>query len=393
MLKADKSDRAKTMVETWLSRTGDTLLSLEIYCNDEVIGMTTHPVLDTIISYSHRWQNLKFALPIPLISALSPVNNNIHNLESLVALGHGNDDRTPDYYRALDSRLYAFEAAPKLRNLRMGYRIVPSMFAAPWKTLTKCHIFISPSSEVQEALSLISSGNLIDCALTIAAIVAIEPIEPLEMPHLIKFNIYADQDPAPIFNALFLPSLHTFTMTLNASGEDEHEWVWHESLVSLISRSSCCIRSLVFSFKHLTVHDETLIRCLQAMPALESLVLECDDSTGCLTDNLLLRLTNRDAEPCLIPALTHFGIDLSHIDLSDGNFDDGTLIEMIRSRLGTSDNLDGNGFSDGRECRVARLISATLVDAYLKLHPVTFLHLLEMSNEYRIDLGSVTVAF
>jgi hypothetical protein len=42
---------------------------------------------------------------------------------------------------------------------------------------------------------------------------------------------------------------------------------------------------------------------------------------------------------------------------------------------------------------VAHLTSATLVDAYLKLHPVTFLRLLGMSNEYRIDLRSLTVAF
>jgi hypothetical protein len=380
-LGTDVSDRTMNMFETWLSRTHGTLLSIKVQgfppsVEDE--QTVTHPIMELILSCCHRWQHFTFDLPISLARSLSAVKDKLPCLESLSPLYHLSQFKELITFPFRN----AFQNAPRLTDLDLRSYTTFSKLAVPWTQLTT----FRASMELNDVIEILHhSPNLVNFSFTFQYQKPGTTPPLVHLPYLATLVINTNMNPANLFDCLIAPRLRNLDVSLvycddNYDG-DTVWWDWLEPLLSLIFRSSCSIQSFTFLTRAIDFDADDLIRCLQAMPALQDLTLHSDNYGDHLED-ILCCLIHRSAEPCVIPKLMYLDLEVAWYV----SFRYKSLIDMIQSRWRIVD-LGGNGVSDKPMVNVACLKVVILRVINSKQDSNLIARLRELKDEgLRIDL-------
>ena len=373
-LETDVSDRTVNMFETWLARTHGTLLSIKVSSVDE--QTVTHPILELILSCSHRWQHFAFSLPISLTRSLSTVKGKLPCLESL----------SPHYYYSRPEQLNSFQNAPRLTDLNLGPHRTFSNLTVPWTQLTK----LQADMDLDDVIEILyHSPNLVHLCVSPSDQKPGTTRSLVQLPHLATLVIDTEEGPTGLFNCLVVPHLRNLDVWLHSFEDADRSsttwWDWLGPLLSLIFTSSCSIQSFTFRTLAVRVDEDDLTRCLQAMPALRDLTLQLDDDSADddFAGNFLHGLIHRSAEPRIIPKLMYLDLRLCLVPSEHK-----TLIFMIESRWRMVDH-GGDRVSDKHTLDVARLQVVILRGIYIcpKRHSEMLVRLRKLKDEgMRIEL-------
>jgi hypothetical protein len=252
------SERAAEMANTWLSRAGGLPLSLMVLIEHDKVDMSTHPITNTLTSYSDCWQHTHLLMASESINCFAAVKNHLSALETL--------------HIRLNSALIAdiFEIAPKLHTVYLDRGILSSrIIKLPWGQITRCRTVSLP---VYGALELLrQTPYLVECRLSLDVIGQWRacPVEHLSCLRVLFIQI--TQETAVVFDHLSLPSLCDLHITL--TGFLGNGWGLDRHLIPLVSRSACSLQKLVFCLHQANMADDDLVRCLESMPSLVELAL------------------------------------------------------------------------------------------------------------------------
>ena len=197
------------------------------------------------------------------------------------------------------------------------------------------------------------SSNLVDCSFGFNYQKRGTAHPLVHLPHLAKLAIETQMSPANLFDWLVVPRLRNLDVLLDYCGDDNDMgtvwWDWLEPLLLLIFRSSCSIQSFSFKTRDINFNADDLTRCLQAMPALQDLTLDLNREGNDAIENILCCLTHRSAEPCILPKLVYFDLNLWWVSSKCK-----LLLDMIQSRWRMV-HFDGVGVLDKPTVDVACL--------------------------------------
>jgi hypothetical protein len=206
-------------------------------------------MVETILPTSNRWQHMEIHGLRDTIIGLSPVRDKLPLLQSISVRMYD-----PDFRGIICD---AFELAPALRTVYLGYGTVPSFFMFPWAHLVEFS----------------SHGD---------------PVWPETCLQLLRYcpnlHIPPESNIGDFFDCLTLPALHS--VRLEPIGSTD--WPGPQFL-DLLSRSSCTITKFAWALKSAMV--ENIIRCLESMPDLEE--LEITPNLGYSLSDLLHSLSQR----------------------------------------------------------------------------------------------------
>lgn len=116
-----------TMWKTWLSRSGASPLTIKLIFGPIRLPPSRLPIVDMLISYSHRWQYFNIQIESPFTFDLfAAVKGSLPILRKLTIIS-----KDPSI-RALNP-LATFEVAPNLKKLMFSSApIVPTQCRVPW---------------------------------------------------------------------------------------------------------------------------------------------------------------------------------------------------------------------------------------------------------------------
>ena len=336
-LRQSNSERAAEMANTWLSRAGGLPLSLMVLIEHDKVDMSTHPVTNTLTSYSDRWQHVHLLMDSESINCFSTVKHHLPALETL--------------HIRLVSTLNTdiFEIAPKLHTVHLDRGILSSrMIKLPWDQITRCRTVSLPLYGALELLR--QTPNLVECRLSLDVIDEWQACPIEHLPCLRVLFIQITQETAVVLDHLSLPSLCDLHITL--TGFLGNGWGLDRHLIPLVSRSACSLRKLVFHLHQANMADDDLVRCLESMPSLVELVLSFNYCKSNLTDYFLDRLT-RDS--------TYMAPNLETIefDLYKSTCTSHVLAKMIQSRWSKDDREEDTVNSRGACLRTVKLSSVS----------------------------------
>ena len=268
-------------MSVWLERSGTYPLSFILgERNDSVFSdVEWHgpSMVETILPTSNRWQHMEIHGLRDTIIGLSPVRDKLPLLQSISVRMYD-----PNFQGIICD---AFELAPALRTVYLGYGTVPSFFMFPWAHLVE---FSSHGDPVwpETCLQLLRyCPNLTSCAFWTLVDLPIESSNPpLQHRQLLNFHIPPESNIGGFFDCLTLPALHS--VRLEPIGSTD--WPGPQFL-DLLSRSSCTITKFAWALKSAMV--ENIIRCLESMPDLEE--LEITPNLGYSLSDLLHSLSQR----------------------------------------------------------------------------------------------------
>ena len=320
----DQGPSDATMVKTWLERSGQRALILQIALppHSKIFNTDTDPIMDAIIPLSHRWTEARFRLNSSVIDRLVAIKGSIPSLQILAI----------DFQYTCTQPINAFEDAPRLRCLEVGITISPFWLTVPWAQLTRCRLDNVTTTECIELLS--GCPNLVDCELSPQWVEDWPDFPDVDILVLqlqfLNINSGSFVDPANLFDHLSLPNLHKFRYAPH--GQWINEWAdpisaWDNgAFVALLSRSSSPLHTLILGVE---LSQEDLIECLQCTPCLNELHLS-DQGASCVSTTSLSHLTNRGTASrlaaYLVPKLQKFSFD--HYSTLDGP----AFADMVQSR-------------------------------------------------------------
>lgn len=306
------------LLETWLLRSGGSPLSIRLH------EVRVH-ITSLILPYSNRFRHLDITLPTSMLDQISVIQDRLDLLETL-AIDTVDDttwrDDSLNEVSNSRSQCHAFDSAPRLRDVHIGYGASPRMLSLPWAQLTNC---LADSCNIDECLHILSrSSQLIKCKLECSFRRRITPYARgvLQLPNLLYFHLATWIDPGILFDNIALPA----ASSIRIDYMDIFPWP-QSSFVSLLSRSLWSLSTLIFDTIPLT--DTDLIRCLKETPFLKQLeVWQC---ALCISYELVDRLTCRAKSGdggghCLLPTLEELTFT--------GLFSVGLkgLVHMVQSR-------------------------------------------------------------
>ncbi|KAK7040548.1 hypothetical protein R3P38DRAFT_2612633 [Favolaschia claudopus] len=239
------------------------------------------------------------------------------------------------------NELEFFYQAPRLTEFSFAGRL-ENMPKIPWHQITKCsyHSDSHPPPPYQR-LSVLLLANKVD-TFTLELDLRNFPLDhdwhsyTSSMRH-IEFELATNDSRVfdKLLDSLTLPSLESFSLA-PLSDYDPPAWSSNR-FVSLASRSQFG-ESLTCLCVHAMIAHTELVRCLQAVPRLEKLVLaDCvwidDDAMVVITHELLQLLTyTANSSQCLLPRL-HTLHMTSLLEFTDASFLDLVASRMRKTRI------------------------------------------------------------
>lgn len=342
-------------IQTWLTRSGDIPLHLDIFWYEEGDEDCRAVIFEVLLETCSRWEKIDLLLQPPQLVQLDDVTEPMPTLLNLVIGTQSGLDRL------YEGRLRAFKAAPALKELEISSK--PQLYLIPWSQLTS---FTLQYSSVKGCLwSMGQCVNLERCS--IAALddtdeVAFYPTVPsgpkpqtyarLEFWSIdvVKLNFFSpllDSVTAPNLESLVLDVIYLAYVPLDVASIP---------MIPFLTRSKCQLSSLGLRGSILSETD--LIDVLQHLPSLINLLVyqsPNDDSPPIfgkqlwegLTSSHLGTKTSALGSPLLVPQLEKLSFT-GQMDV-DGDI----LLKMIRSRIGSAGEITA-------KCPVAQLQDISL---------------------------------
>ncbi|TFK38335.1 hypothetical protein BDQ12DRAFT_683467 [Crucibulum laeve] len=310
------------LVDTWLERSSAAHLSIYVFWEDPPF-LGSHPVLDSLVLHSKRWENMFFYMPFGAFKSLARIRGRLDCLTEL-SLGSGDDPSIP-----INGTLDMFEYAPRLKSLEC-VNCSPFVFNFPWTQLKDVPVM---AVSIEECLDILQrSSNLEQSGFIFLSGGISGPTGSIQHSHLRNFTIMTPPwnervDLAQLFPRITLPSLENLTICNLKSS-------FGPGFVPFLSRLEC-IQSL--QLRKTSISDADLVRGLVAIPSLKSLIVHCSADSETITDYLLTALTwtCRSTDGYLIPSLVP---NLTKLELQIDESIAESFISMAQSRrtiLGT----------------------------------------------------------
>ena len=314
-------------VALWLEKSGTHPLSLvlrernEDQRNDtDDDGTSTPNMLDILLPTSNRWQCVEIFVLRDTFCGLSPIKGALPLLQSLT-VGMYDPELVP-------LTCDAFDIAPKLRKLHIGFGMMTISLSLPWHLLTEfaCHGMAYMPTQCLDILR--HCQNLSSCSFKLLYDTPIDPsTPPLHHSQLRSLRIPPVCCLGPFFDCLTLPALRA----VHLEGIQDLSLGWPgPQFLDLLKRSCCNLTTFTWGLE--SVRVENIKLCLETMPDLEE--LEIMPNLGVVLPDLLQALTpgmTDEAKNCLCPKLQVIQLSVDH------TLDSQDLYRFVKSRW----NLDG----------------------------------------------------
>ena len=299
------------LVDTWLSRTGQYPLSIEIFLTSN-FQLTRYPpkpfIPKALIESCCRWKYLRLSGSWSWLysGALDGVRNHLSHLQNLVY------DQAQNDASSLHSRgpITLFEKTPQLRYHRCRSMIHPWPFTLPWAQLMGFSVERMSLRHCHDILS--RAQNLVTLSISTMTQSTSPPLRPVHHPHLRSLSITQCHSSATLLNCLTLPAL----------SELRYPEVPAKSLLDFLSRTMCPLQTLVLGLSPVAVKSGYEAQILQLLPSLSELQF-----THHVTDDLLGRLACTPDSEILVPRLHTI-----RLTIGDGKMLCPRLADMIESR-------------------------------------------------------------
>lgn len=294
-----------SMLDTWVQRSGSSLLSIHFAVEDLHFPLLTPNLLRCLIAESHRWKSILLDVEFQTLEILEQARCHLPCLESVQLRLIGEISRTRTWA--------AFHVAPQLRHLSM-ITISPSNLLLPWSQLTS---YSGPYPRDCDVFALVP--NLVECHI-ISIPPSIEPHPTSRLVRLRKLTLHS------IYGHLIL-DLSDFP-----SLEEISFWGFQPevlaSLTSLIRRSKCILRKLTIRHAEFWA-DVDVTHLFRVVPALTELVVRLKGFHP-TPKPILTALTITD-HSSLVPNLQSLELGFE-MHSPDGRYDYGPLVSMLESR-------------------------------------------------------------
>lgn len=123
--------REMEMGTTWLARTGEYPLTLQIRNSRYLAPSTFYPIIDMILAYAPRWHTLSLQVsPFVLQQHIQRAKGRVSRLQCLSIERDGDGDDSSPVIESFD----AFEIVPKLRSFHLQSGLINRM-QVPWSQL------------------------------------------------------------------------------------------------------------------------------------------------------------------------------------------------------------------------------------------------------------------
>lgn len=306
----EETQRINDLLYTWFSRAEDCPLSLSVL-DDSLLLTSVSKKLDDLAG---RWQHLSVLVSEHTHRCLDPSYEysslesfKLHTLEGLdEVLVH---DLSGSLLNAPQLTRFVWKNdMPQSTPIEMLWENLTHLTLSTPMTIQQCLTILPKLTKMQNLdLQDISTepGNL--------------PLCSVSLPELKCLVLCSAEDIYPIFNALTLPNLREFVLSICS-------WP-HVSILNLFHRSRCPLESLNLYFP--PISETHLLECLERVHnTLLEFTLQSNAEHGLpITDAILERLTNTGVGEVLCPKLR--AIAMYHcIHCTEGRFAD-----MVRSRL------------------------------------------------------------
>lgn len=313
-----RSKAEDALVDTWLSRTGEYPLSIEIF---QGASSLVKPLSNALIASSSRWRYLLLSGSLAWLQsgALDGVRHRLSQLQTLVC-----DTRNNNIIGNLPHRsMNLFAHTPQLHCYHFHSRTPDLPFNLPWTQLTE---FSAEQIVLRNCYTTLSKAqNLVTCSISKIESGNVS-FPPLCHSQLRFLSIEQHSHSGDLLSHLTLPAL------VQLQYMEMQTFINHFSesrsvLVAFLSRSVCSLQRLVLKLAPADTTDDHVMRILRLLPSLSELQL-----MHSVTDKLLSRLTHRTSDSeAVIPRL--HTIELAR----KGNGLSPRLADMIESRWKVGD--------------------------------------------------------
>ncbi|KAF8965551.1 hypothetical protein BDZ97DRAFT_1811241 [Flammula alnicola] len=277
-----KRSRAKTRrqvecLNELLRRSGEA--PLDIYIHSSSFEGDTHPVIDTLVRHSERWQILSIDSTSFAIAAFRPAKGRLSSLKILTLQTHS---RSTD---AMPPTLDMFEVAPQLRAVYMSGHL-PDL-KLPFSQLVHYKERMVTTNRINQ----VAASSLLE-SLTILELSDDTIFPDVTIPHLVKLQVkFHYRSRTDCFDHLTLPAIEEIKIV---------SWGGNliASLISMLSRSDtpCPLKTL--SVRTESIEPDNLTTLLKLTPALVSL-----DTTIPFFHADIANLATREGHQPLVPML------------------------------------------------------------------------------------------
>jgi len=252
----------KLCLETWLQRSANASLSLDISFPTYINPIADRHILQVIFSTAERWRHLRLKMSdVLLTSMLSSPLPNLHSLEISCD------------FSLLNLNVDASKA-PNLRNISLlTGSIYPHLLQLPWDHLT--HLSSKCWLNTTQHISLLRlCPRLESYSMHIVPTHTFPESEPLTHHHLSNLQVVAHISiiMGPVLSRLRLPSLSGLEFIVPRESPACGLSCWPKShVLALIERSSCPLERICV--RGLNMASESLEDAQKSIPSLRSLEL------------------------------------------------------------------------------------------------------------------------
>lgn len=256
---------------------------LDIYVYSPYYDNKAHPILDTLISHSERWQILTVEATPILISGFGAAKGRLSSLKCLAL-------QTPwhRYFDGPPAALDTFEVAPQLQRVS-----VSGPFAGDVKLPFSQLVHYKERRISSNLMNQVLSSSLLQ-SLTILELSDHTDFPSVTLPHLIKLQIkFQHEAMGNAFDKLTIPAIEDIKAVSSAGNLIAR-------LTSLIGRSRSPCRLKTLSIRTGFIEPGDLSTLLKLTPELRDL-----DTTITRTNNFIdiASLAYRGRSPPLVPLL------------------------------------------------------------------------------------------
>ncbi|KAJ3719355.1 hypothetical protein C8R42DRAFT_117762 [Lentinula raphanica] len=246
----NRPNRADMLVETFLERSKDMPLDVQIHCPD-IQGAPNHilTAVEHLLNASPRWRLAMLDLPYTVYQALSPViYGRLDLLESLYLKFDLPHKTTRNFFSGID----AFQIAPKLCQVSIeGLPYATKNVRLPWNQVTHLNAYHDFPNPNYHCLRL--SSNLVECHISSRGDLLESPrgaYAPVSLPHLKR--LFVEGTGALILPYLVAHNTEVLHVTNVLPGTCSEECI--DAVQEFIVSESGCSESL----KDLALHSDPL---------------------------------------------------------------------------------------------------------------------------------------
>ncbi|KAJ7063640.1 hypothetical protein C8F01DRAFT_85897 [Mycena amicta] len=279
-------------------------------------------LIELLAQHTERWKTLRLScVQFSFYSSLALHAPSFNSLEALEILHQSTLDR-----QNIPSPV-SLTRAPKLWRVILKDPL--RFWELPWRQLTDVQY---DTTLVQDGIDLLRKcSNIVKCSLGGLQQASAKEIDAsIRLPHLESLRLAVDSATVvrqahtimtPFFARLSVPKLTSLELVGQWSPDE---------FVDFLTRNDCKLAHLSLATGY--IKDEKIIQVLEALPLLQSLVLDADIGTSrqiqnrVITDKLLNRFILYPDSDGVLPTLEHLTLRTAL------NFEDQVLLDVISSR-------------------------------------------------------------